>query len=401
MAIFSALTGRTSNLDKPEEWLVDSFGGNRPTLSGERVTADSALKVSTVLACVKVVSEDLAKLPLNLYKTDGKGSREKQREHPVFKLLRRKPNRFQTAYNFKNFMEAEKMLEGNAYAVILRDGRGNPVELIPQQSRNVAVLESTDGELFYDLGGNKGIAPAEDIIHLRNSLSRNGKTGISSIKLMAETIGLAAAAEKHGAAVFGNGASPGGYLKFPGKLDKPVKDKIKAEWEEMHRGVENSNRVAVLTEGMGFEASAISHENLQYLETRTFQAHQICGFFRVAPHLVGIMDSATFSNIEHQGQQHASNALLPNAVNWEEELFDKLLFEDEQDGGYYFEYLMDSVMRADFKTRLEGYQIAINTSMMTPDEARQKENWNSRPEAGFLMRPMNMEVIGKEQEQGE
>jgi HK97 family phage portal protein len=251
--------------------------------------------------------------------------------------------------------------------------------------------------MFYDLGGNKGIAPAEDILHFRNSMSRNGKVGESSIRLMAETIGLAAAAEKHGAAVFGNGARPGGYLKFPGKLEKPAKDKIKADWEEMHRGVQLSNRVAVLAEGMEFAESAVSHENLQYLETRTFQAYQICGFFRVAPHLAGIMDKATFSNIEHQGQQHANNAILPTAIMWEEELMDKLLFEDEQEAGLYFEFLMDGIIRADYKTRMEGYQMAIGNSIMTPNEARAKENMNKHPDADFLMRPMNMAVVGQEE----
>lgn len=396
MSIFSALSNGSATLDKPEDWHNSSFVTGKPSLSGEIINADTALNVSTVMACIKVIAEDLAKLPLILYRSDGQGSREKQRDLKLYKLLRRKPNNIQTAYNFKTFMQTEVMLEGNGYAVIVRNGRGEPEQLIPQRSKAVTVLESIDGELFYDLGGSKGIAPSEDIIHLRNSLSRNGKTGESSIKLMAETIGLAKAAEKHGAAVFGNGAKPGGWLKFPTKLDKPVKDKIKADWEEMHRGVQQSNRVAVLTEGMTFEESAVSHENLQYLETRNFQAYQICGFFRVAPHLVGIMEKATFSNIEHQGQQHANNAILPHAVNWEEELYDKLLFEDQQDDGFYFEYLLDGIIRADYKTRMEGYKMAIESSIMEPNEARAKENMNKHKDGDFLMRPLNMAIVGQE-----
>jgi len=394
MGIFSALKQSVPQPTESEKILMDHFGGAQ-LLSGLVVTSDTALTVSTVLSCVKIISEDLAKLPLILYKSENKDSRERASDHDLYRLLRRKPNRFQTAFIFKAFMQSQVLLEGNAYAVIVRDRAGNPVELIPQVASKVIPLESDDGDMFYDLGQGKGIAPAEDVIHLRNSISKNGKVGESVIKLMAETIGLSSAAEKHGAAVFGNGARPGGHLKFPGKLEKEAKDKIKRDWEEMHRGVQQSHRVAVLAEGMEFAETKISHEDMQYLETRTFQAYQICGFFRVAPHLAGIMDKATFSNIEHQGTQHANNAILPHAVMWEEELYEKLLFEDEKASGLYAEFLMDNIIRADYKTRMEGYKMAIESSIMTPNEARAKENMNRHPQADFLMKPMNMDVVGQ------
>ncbi|MCL1126717.1 phage portal protein [Shewanella surugensis] len=370
MGIFSALKGAT--LDNPDDsGFFNFFGGGTPTTTGIKVTPDTALTCSAVLSCIRVITEDLAKMPIVLYKRAG-DSRERAVNHPIYKLLKRRPNHYQTPFEFKELMQSHVLLRGNAYAVIIRDNAGIPISLLPQDPDVVQMLETDGGEFFYDLGNGKGIAPSEDILHLRG-LSKDGKLGLSLVKLMAESIGLSIATEKHGATFFGNGAHPGVTLKHPGKLSKEAKANIRKDWEDIHRGVDQANRVAVLAEGMEVYQLGLSNEDSQFLETRTFQRYEISGFLRVAPHLIGALDNATFSNIEHQQQFHASNALHPWCVRWEEKLNNSLLFEDEQDI-YYFEYLIDSLVRADFKTRMEGYSVAIASKIMSPNEARRKEN---------------------------
>ncbi|MTI12640.1 phage portal protein [Sansalvadorimonas verongulae] len=395
MGIFSSMKDGNT-LDNPSDWLTNALGGARPTATGIRVTPDTALTSSAVLSCILVISEDIAKLPLILYQRDGDG-KKRAVEHPVYKLVHRKPNRFQSPFEFKQMMMFHVLRKGDAFGVIVRDGAGNPVEVIPQDSDHVNVLKAEDGELFYNLGKGRGIAPPEDIIHLRG-LSRDGKTGLSLVKLMAESIGLSIATEKHGAAYFGNGAMPGYVLEHSGKLSKEAKDNIREDWNKIHQGVANSNRIAVLSEGMKANQVSLSNEDSQFLETRSFQRYEIAGFFRVAPHLIGLMDKATFTNIEHQGQSHAGNALMPWCVRFEEKLNSSLLFEDEQDE-YFFEFLMDAVVRADFKTRMDGYKTAIDSRVMNPNECRSRENLSPYDGGNEFLRPLNMErPEGGEQE---
>lgn len=387
MGIFSSLKDGNT-FDNPSEWLTNALGGGRPTATGIRVTHDTALTNSAVLSCILVISEDIAKLPLILYQREGEGKR-RATDHSLYRLVHRKPNRFQSPFEFKQMMMFHVLRSGDSFGVIVRDGAGQPTEIIPQDSDHVSVLEADDGELFYDLGKGRGIAPPEDIIHLRG-MSRNGKTGLSLVKLMAESIGLSIATEKHGAAYFGNGAMPGFVLEHTGKLSKDAKENIRNDWNKIHQGVEQSSRIAVLSEGMTAKQVSLSNEDSQFLETRSFQRYEIAGFFRVAPHLIGLMDKATFTNIEHQGQAHAGNALMPWCVRFEEKLNASLLFEEEQDE-FFFEFLMDAIVRADFKTRMEGYKTAIDARVMNPNECRGRENLSPYEGGNHFLRPLNME----------
>ncbi|WP_025740875.1 phage portal protein [Salinivibrio socompensis] len=375
MSIFSALKGNT--LDDPSSQLREAFGAGASSKTGVRVTPDTALTSATMLACIRVITEDLAKLPLILYRRTSDGGKERATDHPLHHLVKVRPNRYQTPFEFKELMQLHVLLRGNAYAVIFRDGAGVPIGLYPQDPDKTNVLESEDGDLFYDFGEGVGIAPAEDVLHLRG-MSKDGKIGLSLVKLMAETIGLSLATERHGANFFGNSARPSLVLQHPGKLSKDAKENVRESWEKIHRGLDQSNRVAVLSENMEVKTIGLSNEDSQFLETRTFQRYEITGFLRVAPHLVSVMDKATFSNIEHQGQQHANNAMLPWCVRWEEKLNQTLLFEDEE-SEYFFEFLLDSIVRADFKTRMEGYEIAIRSRMMSPNDCRKKENMPPYP----------------------
>lgn len=402
MAIFDVLSGTgqplRSTLDKPESWFTNIFGSATSSKSGVRITPEKAMNSITFFSCVKVISEDLAKLPLDMYRRDSDGSRVKAREHSLFKLLRRKPNPFQTAFQFKLMMQLHVCMRGNAYAAIQTDNDGNATSLIPQHPDSVTVLKAEDGELFYDLGEGKGIAPAENILHLRG-MSYDGIIGVNLVYQIAETLGIDIASMEHAAAYYGNGARPGVILQHPKHLSSEAKTEIKKKWDEQYNGAANTQSVAVLAEGMTAEVMKLNHVESQFLESRSFTAYQICGALRVAPHLVGLMDKATFSNIEHQGQSHAGNCIQPHTVMWAECCADKLLFEDEKDD-FYFEFNFDSLIQADFETRMNGYAKAIDSGVFCPDEVRQKENMNIRPDGlgGKYRTPKNMSISGEEDE---
>lgn len=402
MAIFDVLSGTgdplRTTLDNPESWFKNSFGGAGISKAGVRVTPDKAMNSITFFSCAKVIAEDLAKLPLNLHFRRADGSREKARTHPVFKLVRRKPNPFQTAYQFKLMMQLHVSVRNNAYAVILEDENGEPTAIVPQHPDKVTVLKSPNGDLFYDLGEGKGIAPAENIIHLRG-LSDDGIMGINPVFQIAQTLGIDLASTAHAAAYYANGARPGVVLSHPKTLSPDAKTEIKSKWDEQYRGADNTQSVAVLAEGMTATVMNLNHVESQFLESRQFTAYQICGAMRVAPHLVGLMEKATFSNIEHQGQSHAGNCIQPHTVMWTECLSDKLLFEDEQED-YYFEFNFDSLIQTDFETRMNGYGKAIQTGILSPNEAREKENMNRRTDADGdkYMMPKNMSLNGERDE---
>lgn len=403
MAIFDVLSGSgqplRSSVDNPESWFTNIFGGASSSRAGIKITPDKALNSITFFSCVKVISEDLAKLPLDLFERLEDGSRSKARSHGLFKLLRRKPNPFQTAFQFKLMMQLHVCMRGNAYAVIQHDSNGNPTALIPQHPDKVKVLKTSEGELFYDLGQEKGIAPAENILHLRG-MSYDGIMGVNLVYQIAETLGLDIASTEHAAAYFGNGARPGVILEHPKALSSEAKTEIKKKWDEQYNGAANTQSVAVLAEGMKAEVMKLNHVESQFLESRSFTAYQICGALRVAPHLVGLMEKATFSNIEHQGQSHAGNCIQPHTVMWAECLADKLLFEDEKED-FYFEFNFDSLIQTDFETRMNGYGKAIDSGIMSPDEVRQKENMNIRPDGrgGEYRLPKNMSLSGDNNEE--
>jgi HK97 family phage portal protein len=362
-------------------------GGGALTKSGVRVTEDTAMRVAAVFSCVRVISEDVAKLPLILYRRRPDGGKERATDHPLYRLLHDRPNALQTAFGFREMMQGHVELRGNAFARKVRV-RGQLRELLPVNPSTVTVTRRNDWEPLYRFEGDAREYGRADVLHVAG-LSSDGLCGVSPIRLHRESVGLALATLEHGSKLFGNAARPSGVLQVPTALSDAAYDRLKESWETAHGG-ENMHRTALLEDGTKWQQVGMTSEDAQYLETRKFQRSEIAGIFRVPPHKIADLERSTFSNIEHQSLEYVTDSLLPRLIRWEQRLNADLLTPAEQEE-FFFEHLVDGLLRGDSKSRYAAYQSAINTGWMSPNEARIRENLNPVDGLDDYRRPLNTE----------
>lgn len=379
----------TSNVSNPDRWFVDFVNGGKST-SGVSVGPTSAQRCAAVFACVQVLSQDIAKLPLILYKRLPDGGRERGSDHPLYDLMATSPNERMNSFEFREMVEGHLLLRGNAYALIEHDVRGRVVALTPLAPDWVVVLRTPDGDMFYDVrlyGRGKPVRyPAEKILHLRER-SEDGFLGKSRITQVRDAIGLAIAAEEHGARLFANGATPFGVLTSDQQVGEDGRRLVKAEFEDAVGG-EKKGSVVVMAAGYKYEPITITPEDAQFIDGRKFQIGEIARIFRVPPHKIGDLDKATFSNIEHQAIEYVTDSLMPICRRWEMALNRALLTREERKT-YYFEFLLDGLLRGDFKSRMDGYAVARMWGIMNANEIRGLENLNHYDGGDRYLEPSN------------
>ena len=355
--------------------------------SGERVDEKSAMQIATVYACVRLLAESIAGLPLHLYRyTSSSGSdKERAKDHPLYKILYRQPNPEMTSFSFWETMVLQILLWGNSYAQVIRDGKNNVLALYPLPPENVEVDRDDKGHIYYiyhaytdEVPGetNKDIYFRSDEIFHVPGLSYNGLVGISPIAMMKNSLGTTIAVEKYGSAFFKNGAQPAGVLEHPGVLKNP--EKIRENWSDVYGGPSNAHKVAVLEEGMQYKAISLPPEDSQFLSTRQFGVTEICRIFRVPPHLVQDMQHATFSNIEHQSIDFVVHTLTPWLVRFEQAIVKDLLLPDEQDT-YFPKFNVDGLLRGDYQSRMQGYATGISNGFLSPNDIHRLENMDLIP----------------------
>lgn len=380
-----------------ENWLSDrvvDFYNGAPTASGVRVGGDAAMGVAMFNACTNVLSQDVGKLPLILYRRLPNGGRERATKHPLYPLLHDQPNKFQTAYRFRQTGQTTLALRGNAYAFITRY-RDQVRELLPIHPDRMTVKLEADYRLTYKVDGEQ--KDARDILHIRG-LSLNGYTGVSVAHWARESLGLAVATERHGARLFSNGALFRGILKHPGKLkDDAVAKRMRESFDQLYSGG-NSHKTALLEDGVTYEKVEMTAEDSQFLGTREFQAYEIARWFRMPPHKVGLLKEAKYATIEQAALEYVIDTLLSWLINWEQELGLALLTEEERQD-FYFEHLVDGLLRGDIKTRFEAYKAAILTGFMSRNEARVRENMNPADGLDEFLEPLNMTPAGEPREE--
>jgi len=346
--------------------------------SGKSVTAQTAIQLSTVYACVRVIAETVASLPLGVYENSAEGS-SKAQEHPLYPLLHDEPNPEMTSFVFREVMLTHLLMYGNSYSQIIRSGRNKITGLYPLLPDKMTVDRDKTGTLFYTYTTRDGtpvVLDPSEIMHIPG-LGFDGIMGYSPIALEKNAIGLAIASEEYGSKFFGNGARPSGILTHPNTVKNPKA--LRESWNSAYGGSSNSNRVAILEEGMKFEPIAIPNNEAQFLETRKFQVDEICRIFRVPPHLVGNLEHATFSNIEHQSIDFAVHTIRPWLVRIEQAM-NRSLLTDKEKGSFYCSFNMDGLMRGDYKSRMEGYAIARQNGWMSANDIRELENLNPMSE---------------------
>ena len=355
--------------------------------SGETVDEKSALQISTVYACVRLLAESVAQLPLHLYRVaEGRSGKERARDHPLYKILYQQPNAEMTSFTFRETMMTHLLLWGNAYAQIVRDGKNGILGLYPLLPENVEVDRNEKGEIYYiyhaytdDVPGEKNkdiIFRRDEILHIPG-LGFNGLVGFSPIAMMKNALGTTLAVERYGASFFKNNGQPAGVLEHPGILKDP--QKIRDNWMDTYGGAGNAHKVAVLEEGMAYKPISLPPEDSQFLATREFGVEEICRIFRVPPHLVQDLKRSTFNNIENQGISYVQYTLMPWLERFEQAIIKDLLVGDEQDE-YFPKFNVDGLLRGDYKSRMEGYAIGRNNGWMSANDIRELENLDPLPE---------------------
>jgi len=373
--------------DKPQNRLGSAFsflfGG---TASGKAVNERTAMQASAVHACVRVLAEAVAGLPVHLYRYTADGGKERLPAHPLYTLLHDAPNPEMTSFIFRETLMTHLLLWGNAYAQIVRDGRGHVVALYPLLPSKMDVRRAKNGELVYTYRRDQEesrIKPdsgdvklrREDVLHIPG-LGFDGLIGYSPIAMAKNSVGMALAVEEYGATFFGNGANPGGVLEHPGTI-KDVQ-RVKDSWNSTYKGSGNAHRVAILEEGLKFHAIGIPPEQAQFLETRKFQLQEIARIFRVPPHMVGDLDRATFSNIEHQSLEFTKYTVGPWVTRWEQALQQALILPSERER-YFFKFNLDGLLRGDYQSRMRGYAIGRQNGWLSANDIRELEDMNRIP----------------------
>ena len=367
----------------PGQAFVFRYGGST---AGKNVSETSAMQMTAVYACVRILSEAVAGLPLHLYRYGDKGTKEKAIDHPLYHLLHDEPNPEMTSFIFRETLMTHLLLWGNAYAQIIRNGKGEILALYPLMPNRMKVDRDRSGEIVYeytrsscDAGTSSGsvvLLKAKDVLHIPG-LGFDGLVGYSPIAMARNAIGLAMATEEYGAKFFANGATPGGVLEHPGVLKDPAR--VRESWNSVYQGSGNSHRIAVLEEGMKYTPIGIAPNEAQFLETRKFQINEIARIFRVPPHMVGDLEKSSFSNIEQQSLEFVKYTLDPWVVRWEQSIHRALLAKDEKDT-MFVKFNVDGLLRGDYASRMNGYAVGIQNGFMSPNDVRELENMDRIPE---------------------
>nr|DAW02795.1 MAG TPA: Portal [Caudoviricetes sp.] len=375
--------------DKPTNKAADagySFLFGRTT-SGKPVNETTAMQTTAVYACVRILSEAIASLPVHVYQYKDGGGKEMVIDHPLYQVLHDEPNPEMTSFVFRETLMSHLLIWGNAYAQIIRDGAGRVLGLYPLLPNKMDVQRDDKGEIYYVYSRSSDENPnfkeygdiklqKEDVLHIPG-LGFDGLIGYSPIAMAKNAVGMTLACEEYGASFFVNGANPGGVLEHPGVLKDP--SKVRDSWNAVYRGTSNAHKIAVLEEGMKYQQVGIPPEEAQFLETRKFQINEIARLYRIPPHMVGDLEKSSFSNIEQQSLEFVKYTLDPWVIRWEQSLQKALLLPGEK-WKYFIKLNVDGLMRGDYQSRMNGYSIGRQNGWLSANDIREMEDMNPIPD---------------------
>ncbi|MFD9064193.1 phage portal protein [Kitasatospora purpeofusca] len=388
-------TGETSGLVQPERWLEDWFAGGR-SASGIHVTPSTAMHYSAWFAGVRVISEDVGSLPLHLYERLERG-KARARAHSLYRVLRHQANPMMSSQALRETLTHHAVTWGNGVAQVITHPRTGVIEelwpLRPDRLR-ICVRRLGGGRFtrvyqYRDqVNGIEATLLPDEVLHIAG-LGYDGVRGYPVVELAANSIGLGLATETHGAKVFSNGSAPGGALTHPGVLSPEARQRMAADWEDIHRSIDNAHRVAILEEGVSWQAVGMPNDSAQFLETRKLQVTEMVRWLRLPSHKVSDLERATFSNIEQQQLDYVSSALRTWLERWENGIYTQLLTSSEQDR-YFAEHLVDVLLRGDTLTRYQAYAVGRTNGWLSANDVRERENENPVPGGDVYLVPLNM-----------
>jgi HK97 family phage portal protein len=376
-------------IDTPQK-LEEALRSGSMTASGARVTPDNAMRVAAVYACVRIRSGVVANMPLHIKRRVDERTREDASDHPLWGMLRRKPNRWQTPSQFKRMLTAHLLLRGNAYAMIVRSA-GWVKELIPLHPDRVKCEQGDDLALNYTYTRKDGrkIPLSQSEVFYLVGLSLDGVHGVSVITYARETIGLSLSMESHGATVFKNGARVSNVLKHPGRLGKEGLEFLKASLDDYRAGGESEGKALILEEGMDVAPLAMTSEDAQWVESRKFSRTDIAMFFGVPPHMIGDTEKSTSwgTGIDAQTQGFVTFSAEDDLTTWEETVNRDLIGDDEP--LLYARFNRAALVKGDITVRWGAHVRALQWGVMSPNEVRALEDLNPRDGGDIYYPPPN------------
>ena len=358
--------------------------------AGISVSSANAMRLSAVYSCVRVLSETFAVLPFKLYRNRADGGRDCVTDHWLYRLFSKRPNDFQTPFEWREMLQGHLCLRGNAFNEMIFDNSGQITDMLPVHPDRIQAQQTTTGDYNYiitDLNGQRRQVSRGSVWHLRG-LSSDGLVGMSPVELAADVLGLGIAAQTYGARFFANDAKPGGWLEMTGRFaDNEAKEDFRRSWQEAQGG-KNRGKTAILPPGMKYHELAMSNNDAQFLETRKFSRSEIASLFRIPPHMIGDLEKATFSNIEQQSLDFVIHTMTPWAERWESSIESVLLLSGDADLEVEFDFA--NLLRGDRTARALFLKAGINDGWMTRNEARISEGMNPIDGLDEPLRPLNM-----------
>ena len=394
-----AMLFRSSTYRNPDDRFFKSITAFE-TDTGIRVDSEKALTLSWVWQATNVIANDVGRLPLMLYDRSNPDDRRRATRHPAYNLMKRSPNQFMSSKTFRSTLTAHALLRGNGLALIVRDGRGVPLELLPLNPNATRIEFEGSTPIYMTRFGNNREETrllSSDVLHIKG-LGFDGHWGYDVITLARNSFGLGLAAERHGAKQYKNNARPSVVLETDSSIDKDQAEQILASWNDMHRGVDNAHKTALLSGGMKANAISMSNENAQWIESRRFQRADVASWFCLPPHKLGDDAKVSYNSLEQENRSYIDNTLTNWLAAWEDECNAKLISRQERDTeSHNFEFLTASLLRADLKTRYESYSIGIVNEFLSPNEVRRLENMPARTdEDGDTFRNPNTRGVEEE-----
>jgi HK97 family phage portal protein len=378
-----AASSVSSGLTPTSPELMRFFGGSGS--AGKIVTEESVLGLSTGWSCQRILTESIATLPVGVYERDRNGNAQKTTDHPVADLLA-SPNDEQTITEFLEQMVLG-VVNGNGYAFTERSASGEVVTSIkplpgslvqPMRKRGANTrLAIPEGQPFYRVNdrGQSEDLPREKIWHVK-LFTRDGLNGLSPIGFMRESAGFDMAAAEFGGLFFAQGGKPAGYVSAELQLTEDQRKIAREGLQMMLGGLGNAHRFALFENGLKPEPwAAMPLKDMEYVLLRKFGVQEMCRFYRVPPHMVADLDRATFTNIEHQGQEFVTYTLMPYFTRIEASAL-KWLFKPRDRARYFLRFNADALLRGDTAARGEYYAKLLQNGVLSRNEVRAKENWN-------------------------
>lgn len=403
MGLWSRLTGRfRKDSDAVGSELLGAYQDWGLSSSGVPVNSWTAMQHGPVMACVSILAEDIAKIPLGVFTRLPNGGKKPATDHYLHRLLRH-PNDWQTAFEFKEMMQAALVLRGNAYAVAVRDGRGKPLYLVPVHPDRVTLYEAPGGEWFYlvtrsglhDMAVLRDVpimVPAEDVLHLRWLSQWNSLLGSSRIALARQPVGLAMGLEEHQARFTGQGARPSGVLSTENKLaTKEVREQLREEWQRIMSGPRNAGAIAVLEQGLKWQPLGMTMVDAEFVASREFQLREIARVFGLPPYKLGIQGTDSGPSMVQQGQEYLNGPVSGYCERWKAKI-EKFFDLDGEET--FIEWDYEHFLKADIQTRNVATRQSVGGAWQTVNEARRRDGLPDVDGGNTVLQPTNMAPLG-------